>query len=216
MRLGGGATAYLAKPSRAPQRGIVILPSMWGTTPAFEQIAERLASDEGWAVCIPEIVVDDMDFETRRSTVVTLVDDDIFSILKEAAAATEAPEVALIGFCIGGMYAMKATSLNLFDRVVDFYGMVHIPEYWQSPGQGEPLDYLRGNTDRILGVYGEQDEFIPVAHIDTLEDAGVPVVRYSAAGHAFAHDGPHYRADDAEDAWRRAIAFITSGQADTQ
>ena len=211
-RLEGGAKAFIAKPEGVPKRGIVILPSMFGTTPAFEAIANRLASEEGFGVCIPEIVTEETDFEKRRSVVVTLVDADIFQILKEAAAATEAQDVALIGFCVGGMYTMKATSLNLFDRLVAFYGMVHVPEYWQAPGQGEPLEYLRGNTDRILAIFGEKDEFIPLEDIDTLEAAGVPVVRYSDAGHAFAHDGPHYRADDAEDAWRRATAFVTSGQ----
>ena len=208
-RLDGGAKAFLAEPSEAPTRGVVILPSMFGTTPAFESLARRLASEQGFAVCIPEIVTEETDFEARRNTVVTLDDDEIFNILKEAAAATKARKVALIGFCVGGMYTMKAASLDVFDRLVAFYGMVHIPEYWQSPGQGEPLEYLKGNTDDILAVMGEQDEFIPVADIDTLEAAGVHVLRYPEAGHAFAHEGPHYRADDAEDAWAKALAFIS-------
>src|SRR6478735_9226827 len=100
-RLPGGAKAFVAKQGAKPTQGIVILPSMFGTTPAFEAIANRLASEEGFGVVIPEIVIDDMDFETRRAQVVDLVDEDIFTILKEAATATGAEKVALIGFCVG-------------------------------------------------------------------------------------------------------------------
>jgi dienelactone hydrolase len=215
IRLAHGASAFLARANGDPELGLVILPSMPGTTPAFEQIARDLARERRWTVCIPEIVTEapGAGFEERRATVVTLRDEAVFQILEDAASATGCPTVALVGFCIGGMYAMKATSLRLFHRIVAFYGMVRVPPYWQSPGQGEPLEYLRGNTDRILALFGEQDEFVPVADIDTLEAAGVPVVRYPDAGHAFAHDPdhPHHRADDAADAWRRALAFV--GQA---
>ena len=214
-RLTHGARAYLAPAAGAPDAGLVIIPSMPGTTPAFESRASALAAERGWTVCIPEIVTDDPQagFAERRAKVVHLRDEDVFGILRDAAAATRAPKVALIGFCIGGMYAMKAASLGTFDRIVAFYGMVRVPPYWQSIGQGEPLEYLSGNTDRILALFGEQDEFVPVSDIDALEASGVPVVRYPEAGHAFAHDPdhPHHRADDAADAWRRALEFVAGG-----
>ena len=46
-------------------------------------------------MCIPEIVIDDMDFETRRAQVVELVDDDIFDDPEGGGAATKAEKVAL-------------------------------------------------------------------------------------------------------------------------
>ena len=195
----------------------MILPSMWGTTAAFENMAHELATEQEWAVCIPEIITNEpqADFATRRGAVGGLVDDDVFEVLREAADITAAAHVALVGFCVGGMYAMKATALARFDRVVAFYGMVRIPEYWRSPGQGEPLDYLRGNTDRVLAIYGEQDDFIPIADIETVEDAGVRTVRYPDANHAFAADPDHenYRPHDAADAWKRALGFIAETEA---
>jgi dienelactone hydrolase len=213
IRLSHGALAFMARAVEDPQLGLVIIPSMPGTTPAFEELAADLAHERGWTVCLPEIVTDDPNhgFEERRSKVVGLRDEVVFEALRDAASATGAPRLALIGFCIGGMYAMKATSLPTFDRIVAFYGMPRIPPYWRSPHQGEPLDYLRGNTDRILAIFGEQDEFIPLADIEAVEQAGVPVVRYPEAGHAFAHDPdhPHHRAADAADAWRRALDFIS-------
>ncbi len=210
-RLPNGAGALIARPTEPPAKGVVILPSMWGTTPAFEGLADRLAVEQRWAVCVPEIITDSAVFEERRSAVAGLADDAIFETLRVAAAATGAGTVALIGFCVGGMYAMKAASLGLFDRIVAFYGMVRVPEYWRSPQQGEPLDYLRHHTDRVLAIFGERDEFIPAVDIDAIEAAGVRTLRYSDAGHAFAHDPgqDHYRAQDAEDAWRHALSFIS-------
>jgi dienelactone hydrolase len=218
-RLPGGASAMLARPPGTPNRGIVILPSMPGTTPVFEEMARQLTASYGWAVCVPEIITEDpaARFEQRRLTVATIEDKGVFRTITEAAAATGATDVALIGFCVGGMYAMKASSLRIFDRIVAFYGMVRIPEYWRSPHQGEPLEYLAEDSDSVLAIFGEQDEFIPVADIATLEAAGVRTIRYPAAGHAFAHDpdGHHYRAQDAADAWRRALDFISNDHAAT-
>jgi dienelactone hydrolase len=220
-RLPGGATAFVVKPDRAAAQGVVLLPSMWGITPAVELMAAELAAVRGWAVCVPEIVTEDpvaafdsATFARRRQAVASLADEATFNILREAAAVPGAGRVALIGFCVGGMYALKATSLRLFDRVVAFYGMVRVPEYWRNPHQGEPLAYLSGNTDRVLAIFGEQDEFIPLSDIDAIEAAGVPTLRYPDAGHAFAHDPAqaHYRAADAKDAWEHVVAFVSHSE----
>lgn len=213
-KLSGGASVFIAQPSEPPKMGIVILPSMWGTTPAFEAMADSLAAEHGYAISMPEIITEARDFQERRATVATLADEAIFDTLRDAAAATGAQTVALIGFCVGGMYAMKASSLPVFDRIVAFYGMVRVPEHWQNPQQREPLDYLRQNTDRVLAIFGDRDEFIPTADMDAIEAAGVPTLRYPEAGHAFAHDPSqaHYRADDAADAWKHALSFISHGE----
>ncbi len=211
-KLPGGASAYVARPPQAPTMGLVLLPSMPGTTPVFEEMAGRLATEHGWSICVPEIITEDRSaaFAQRRLVVPDVVDDRVFSILREAAAATECSSVSLMGFCVGGMYAMKAASLELFARIVAFYGMARIPEYWRSPTQGEPLEYLRGHTERVLAIFGEQDDFIPIPDIDAVEAIGVATVRYPQAGHAFAHDpsSDHFRPDDCADAWQRALAFI--------
>ena len=52
----------------------------------------------------------------------------------------------LIGFCMGGMYTLKAARSERFARLVAFYGMIRVPEDWRSPSQGEPLDHLATAT----------------------------------------------------------------------
>ena len=44
------------------------------------------------------------------------------------------------------------------------------------------------------------------------EALGVEIARYEEADHGFVHDAsrPTHRADDAADAWRRAVAFLTA------
>jgi dienelactone hydrolase len=211
IRLPCGATAFLA-PAPTPRKGVVLLPSMPGTTAVFEEMALSLSEEHAWSVCVPEIITEEpgTGFAERRLKVRDVADEHVFSILSEAAAATGSEPVSLIGFCVGGMYAMKATSLHRFDRIVAFYGMVRIPTYWQSPTQGEPLHYLRGNTEGLLAIFGERDEFIPAGDIDAAEAAGVSTLRYPDAGHAFAHDeaSAHFRAEDSADAWRCALEFL--------
>ena len=50
-----------------------------------------------------------------------MVDDDV-------------SEVSVLGFCMGGMYALKAAATDRFDRAVSFYGMVRVPERLEGPG----------------------------------------------------------------------------------
>jgi carboxymethylenebutenolidase len=89
--------------------------------------------------------------------------------------------------------------------------MIHVPEQWQGPGQGEPLDLLAaGDAGSVLAIIGTDDRWTPPDHVDDLEAAGATVVRYEGADHGFAHDAsrPAHRTDDAADAWRRVVEWL--------
>ena len=58
-------------------------------------------------------------------------------------------EVAILGFCMGGMYALKAAGADRFDRAVACYGMVRVPDAWQGEHLGEPLDALDRKSTRL-------------------------------------------------------------------
>jgi carboxymethylenebutenolidase len=66
-----------------------------------------------------------------------------------------------------------------------------------------------------LAIFGGQDGYSPAADIDALRAAWAnrpdcQIVVYDEADHGFVHapERPTHRADDAADAWRRALAFL--------
>ena len=214
MELPSGTPAVLARPSdgREPSRGVVVAPDIGGLRPLFDDMCQQLADDHGWAVCAPEPFPgrEGMDLEQRLGAVGTLRDDDVLGDLAAAADATGTEPAGLIGFCMGGMYALKAAGTGRFDRVAAFYGMIRIPEQWRSDTQAEPLDLLGQEGSRVLAIIGTDDVWTPAADVDALEAAGAEVVRYAGAEHGFIHDPsrPGHRADYAADAWRRVVTWL--------
>ena len=219
ISLPSGTPAELARPSdgRAVTRGLVVAPDIGGLRPLFDDLCQRLADEQGWAVCAPEPWPgrEDLGLEEKLGAVGNLRDDDVLADLVAAADATEAPVVGALGFCMGGMYVLKATGTGRFDRVVAFYGMIRIPEQWRSPTQGEPLEAVRARTTPVLAIVGTDDQWTPPDDVDALEAAGAEVVRYAGAEHGFVHDPgrPAHRADYAADAWRRAITWLDGSAA---
>ncbi|MBU6215290.1 MAG: dienelactone hydrolase family protein [Acidobacteria bacterium] len=202
-----------------PDRGLVVIPDVWGLRPLFSDLCHALSARTGWTVVCPEPFpgqdlpgADDPDGVTARFAALgRLRDDDLLGDAAAAADATGCDRVGLIGFCMGGMYALLGADRGRFDRIVSFYGMITVPADWQGPGHGEPLHAVaRRNHTEVLAIIGSEDEWTPVDQVDRLEAAGARVVRYEGAGHGFVHDPsrPAHRPDDAADAWDRALAFL--------
>jgi dienelactone hydrolase len=62
-----------------------------------------------------------------------------------------------------------------------------------------------------MAIVGSIDQWTPPDDVDAAKAAGVTVVQYEGADHGFVHDDtrPAHRPEDAQDAWRRAIAFLS-------
>ena len=133
--------------------------------------------------------------------------------LVAAAQRTGCERTAVLGFCMGGMYALKAAGACGFERAVSFYGMVRVPEGWRGAGQGEPLDYLARRRDTtVLAIIGGRDPYTPPDDVEALRALpDVTVVVYPEAEHGFVHDParPAHRAEDAADAWRRVVEYLS-------
>lgn len=219
VALPSGTPAELALPDGAPTRGVVVIPDIGGMRPLFDEMAASLAADYGWATAVIEPfpgrelpTIDD-----RFEAVPDLSDD---RILGDAAAAADlvashgGTRVAVIGFCMGGMYAYKAASTKRFDRAVPFYGMIRLPVAWRGAGQKEPLEMIgEPGTCPIMPIIGEHDPYTPPEDVAQLSRFGPTVtpVKYPEAEHGFVHDPsrPAHRAEDAADAWRRVVTFLT-------
>ena len=216
VTLSSGTPVYVARPAEDPVRGLVLFPDIGGLRPLFVGMCDALAADRGWAVAAVELWPgqETLPLETRLERVGSLDDARFMADGTEAAALLDVAPVAALGFCMGGMLALKAASLAEFDRVVSCYGMVRLPDQWRSPSMADAIDGLRIGGDavaaKVLAVVGTSDPYVPPRDVEDLEALGASVVRYEGAEHGFMHDPsrPAHRADDAQDAWQRISAWL--------
>jgi carboxymethylenebutenolidase len=199
-----------------PARGVVIVPDIMGLRPLFDDMVARLAAEHDWAIAAVEPFPgrESMSLDDRMGAMSGLEDDRQVADLLAAARLLDIDRVAILGFCMGGMYTMKAAATGRFDRAAPFYGMIRVPEAWRGPAQRDPIDVLEaapGSAERVLAIVGTADPYTPPNDVDDLEGAGATVVRYEGAEHGFVHDAsrPAHRADDAADAWRRVVDWFS-------
>ena len=128
-----GTSAEIAS-SDHPTRGVVVVPDIMGLRPLFDDLVAHLAErttgpsprssrSPGASRCRSKSAWP----RWRPSTT-------------SARSATSWPplicstssRVAVLGFCMGGMYTMKAVATGRFDRAAPFYGMIRVPDAWRS------------------------------------------------------------------------------------
>ena len=214
--LPSGTPVEVVRPAREAARGLVIAPDIMGLRPLFDEMAAGLVGEHGWAVAVVEPFPgqEDLELGDRMEAVARLRDVDAVGDLVAAADLLDVEPVGILGFCMGGMLTMKAAATLRFHAAVPFYGMIRNPENWRSDANGDALDALRatpGAAERVLAIVGTADPYTPDDDVDDLEQAGATVVRYEDAEHGFVHDParPAHRADDAADAWRRTVAWLS-------
>lgn len=221
---GAAVRAIHARPLGVALGGLVVVPDLRGLRPLYEEMCRRLAT-HGLAVCAIEqfsrleaAAGKPMDRDERMERARDLYDDVIAEDVAEAAdhlcAADHVAGVSVLGFCMGGAYAIKAAASGRFERAVAFYGILRTPEGWQGGGQHDSLASAPGAAP-TLAIFGDADPWVPPDDVEALRVAwaGLPahkVVVYRGADHSFAHDPdvPAHRPDDARDAWHRALAFL--------
>ncbi len=221
---GDPVPAFHARPDGMPRRGVVVHPDIGGLRPLFDDMCRRLAT-HGAAVICPEPFaraqtagVDLGDLDRRMAYVAKLDDEQQLGDLERAADSLvindDVSDVAVLGFCMGGMYALKAAATDRFDRAVAFYGMITVPEGWRHAELAEPLA-TAPHVAPTLAVFGGADPFTPAADVEALRSAwsgrdDCEIVIYDGAEHGFVHDPdrPGHRSDDAADAWTRVLGFL--------
>ena len=214
IELSTGTPAEIVHPQTGrPKAGIVLVPDIMGLRPLFEEHCARICKEWKVSVCAPELFPggDKWGLDQRMKKAKMLKDEDKIADILAAAQRTGCDNVHVIGFCMGGMYALKAAAEDRFTKAVSFYGMIRVPKQWKGKGQGEPLEILaeRG-ASHVMAIEGTEDPYVPVEDAKELEALGATVHIYKGAEHGFVHDPerPAHRPKDAADAWAKAKKFL--------
>jgi carboxymethylenebutenolidase len=215
--------AVHARPDGMPVAGVVLHPDIGGLRPLFEDMARRLAT-HGFAVAVIEPFAGLSEppastIEGRMGQVKDLDDSQQLDMLTAAAdllvVEDDVSRVSVLGFCMGGHYALKAASLDRFDAAVAFYGMVRTPEGWRGPGHRiDPLE-VAAEMVPTLAIFGSNDYLTPADDIEALRAAwsgrtDCEIVVVEGAEHGFVHDPDRdvHRPEAAAELWARAIDWI--------
>lgn len=225
---------YLAYPGPGPIPGVVMIHDVWGLADHTRDLARRLAQEDFAVLAIDlyrresEVKIENPG-EWMRALSDTQVLEDVQAAVDflHAHPTTGERDVGVTGFCMGGMYALLAAcscrgiaaSVSFYGLLSHQHGLLHDPaghDPARKPRQ--PLDALPDLACPLLCFFGDQDEFVPMADIDTLRERLAAsqqpgeVVVYPGAGHAFMNDTrpDAYRPENAEDAATRMVAFFRS------
>ncbi len=208
------APGYLAQPERpGPFPGVVVIQEWWGLDDHIKSVARRFA-DAGYAALAPDLyrgrLADEPD-EARKLAMTLEQGQAIADIQSAVDYLASQPFVApnkigVVGFCLGGGLAMlMALQGHSVGAVVSFYGS----------GVDLSEQQIAHVSVPVLGLYGERDGGLPVEQVREWERrfqaAGKTnqMVIYPGAPHAFFNDTrSSYRADAADDAWRRTLAWF--------
>lgn len=206
---------YLAIPAHSNGLGVVVIQEWWGLVPHICSVADRFA-EAGFIALAPDIyrgeTTTSPDEAGRLFMALNIeqaaqdLESAIDYLIQQPAVTCE--KVGVVGFCMGGQLALLTGTLSSrIGAVVDFYGIhpnVH-PDFAKL-------------TAPVLGIFGEQDDFVPPQAVSQLEDAiqqagGTIEARiYANASHAFFNDSrPEvYNPEAAADAWQRTLDFCSS------
>lgn len=208
-------TGYLALPSEDASGipGIIVIHEWWGLNDNIRTMTDRLAA-EGYAALAVDLYGGEtaQTPERARELMQTAMENEdraeenlqqAHSYLKNQL---QAPTTGVIGWCFGGTWSLQTAILmpEKIDAAVIYYGRLVT-----DPDQLQKLEMP------ILGIFGAEDEGIPVESVrefeSRLEELGkdVSIHVYEGAGHAFANpSGNRYQADAAADAWNKTEAFF--------
>jgi carboxymethylenebutenolidase len=224
----GELRAYLTRPrGSGPWPGVVVIMDALGLSDDIRLAADRLA-EAGYLALAPDL------YSGRglRCVVATIKasrsgEGPAYADIEAARAWLTAREdcagrVGIIGFCMGGGFALLSAPRSEFVAASVNYGEV----------PSDATERLAGACP-IVASYGKRDRAMPgrAARLEqALSELGVEhdVKEYPEAGHSFMNRinagpglgpvlkfiGGNYHHDSAEDSWRRILDFFDRHLAD--
>lgn len=225
--VGGDALpVYFARPATGTQLPVVlVVQEIFGVHAYIQDVCRRLAH-EGYLAIAPELffrqgnpaAIDNV-AEIISAIVSKVPDAQVMADLDACAAwapsqGGDPARLAITGFCWGGritwLYAAHNPQLK---AGVAWYGRLDGAPADNTPQH--PIDVAAALHAPVLGLYGGQDQGIPVEDVDMMRDALTAaaspseIVLYPDAPHAFHADyRPSYRSAEAADGWERLLAWL--------
>jgi carboxymethylenebutenolidase len=190
--------AYLAKPDRPNDAGVVILQEIFGVNANMRSVADAWAS-AGFTAIVPDLFwrqqpgveLDPATDRERATELMRGLDSDLAvqDALLAADYVRSLPaangKVGAVGYCLGGKLAYLLSMQAGIDAAASYYGVA-----------------LQGALDRIDAVraplllhIAEEDSLCPPEAQAAIEQAAaqhrdrITVIRYPRVGHAFARRG---------------------------
>jgi carboxymethylenebutenolidase len=220
----GHLPGYLAVPEgQGPWPGVVVVQDVLGMTANLRQVSDRLAHT-GYLALAPALYGGrGPKIRCMMSTVRahfaghgTAYDDLVAARDHLVADARCSGKVGLVGFCMGAGFVLRLAPRGLFDATAPNYGLLP-----------KDVGALRGSCP-VVASFGANDRIVPRGTAARLEDVlaegDVPhdIKEYPNVGHSFMNDhgvptpiriiaglaGMAYSEPEAEDAWRRIVAFF--------
>jgi carboxymethylenebutenolidase len=222
--------AFLAMPSNGTPRGaVVVIGDIWGARTAFYEHLARLLAERGSAALVPEVFhrVGALTEQTYDAALARKHELDELQALADLEAALESarshaasPVVGVVGFCMGGTFALDLAARRDDLATVCYYGFPA-----GSPGPPSeriapsPLDQADAISGPILGFWGALDERAGMQNVAALAEAlrsrGVAFEHQVLADldHGFLATAFEPGADGHDAAvatWQRTLGFLDS------
>jgi carboxymethylenebutenolidase len=216
VQLSGGGSGYLVPAASGPAKhpAVLVIQEWWGMNDWIKGNADRFASQGYVALAV----------DLYRGSVATSPDEahELMRGLNEDRAMADmkaafellaarpdvdAKHIGIIGWCMGGGYALDfATAEPRLRAAIVNYGHLET-----DPGK---IDGIKAS---LLGNFGGKDRGIPAANVKLFETdlkakgKEIDFKVYDNDGHAFMNPNNKsgYDDDAAKDAWRRIDAFFT-------
>ena len=209
-------TGMLYTPSgKGPFPALIVIHEWWGLNDWVKEQASKFA-DEGYVALAVDLYrgkvasTPDLAHELMRGVPEDRAKRDLQAAFDYLSSQQNVKKdrIGSVGWCMGGGYSLDTALLEpqLAAAVIN-YG--HL-----ATDQAE----LKKINALILGNFGGQDRGIPPDDVkkfqQSLEQLGkkADIKIYPDAGHAFENPNNKqgYRADDAADAWKRTLDFLSS------
>jgi carboxymethylenebutenolidase len=219
---GSELIGYLAQPDGSgPHPAVLLIHEWWGLNEGITILADALAA-EGYVVLAPDAYRGRVTAQFPRALWLRLTtpEEQVFADVDAALAYlmrmedVDTSRLASMGFCFGGGHSLQLgmrQSENLALTIIYYGAVVTDPDLLRPLTDGQP----------VLGVFGDEDQSIPVADVLEFEAAlntlAIPneITIYEGVGHAFLTEENYDQPGAAMDAWQQTLRFLAENLQDS-